>query len=178
MLNYQKKYLKYKIKYLELKNQIGGACPNKGKGFSRCELIKFHGCNQTDINITKDELLKCKGDRLIKDFINNTKIRIQDLKKIGFTVQELKKEGFKIYDFMKNNKLIFEIKDLKEAEFTTDEIKSMFDSNVKINEGITDETKLDVKDLKEVGFTIDQINKKRIDKEEIKKVFTDEEIYQ
>lgn len=26
MLNYEKKYLKYKMKYLELKKQIGGGC--------------------------------------------------------------------------------------------------------------------------------------------------------
>ena len=51
-MNYKKKYLKYKMKYLELKNQIGGECPNivERKFTNNCVLINL-GCKKEDISM-------------------------------------------------------------------------------------------------------------------------------
>jgi hypothetical protein len=102
MLNYQKKYFKYKMKYLELKKQIGG--------IGECFFVYKSGDNAN----------------LLWDRLNNNKCNKDDIKNFG--PEGFIKAGLlKLNDSTSNHPLItyFDIKDLKKAGYTAQQLNKI-----------------------------------------------------
>jgi len=162
MLNYKKKYLKYKIKYLELKNQIGGIldCTFLIKNVENAKLLKKKKCTNEHIKMFDIKTLKDAGfntnelknagftAKQLRDA--DAKFHAQDLKYSGFTAKELKEAGFTANElFDSKYKSGFEAKDLKDAGFTAKELKDAGFKLKKIYGLFNDDEKV----LKNAGFS-------------------------
>ena len=131
MLNYQKKYLKYKMKYLELKNQIGGilpagvACNFISKSVDNANLLlkrykEEKICNDDDIRRFGPEgFIKAGLLKLTYDSSNQPLIELFDIK-------DLKKAGFKPKDLYYHNSEHFTPeKLLHEGEYSIQELMAV-----------------------------------------------------
>ena len=147
MLNYQKKYLKYKMKYLELKNQIGGGeC--SFYIHNQENAIKAYMCHKYPKAIDK------KGEFKITDL---KKFNIIHLRFANLTEEWIKNNKFKEI----NNG--FSAKELKEAGFSAKDLKNYdndiiasnykaFASQLEFTAKELEESGFSAKELKDVGF--------------------------
>jgi hypothetical protein len=100
MTNYEEKYLKYKIKYFKLKEELNG-----GAGFIAKSVIKK--AMKTGINIAKKEAKKEANQQIydakqeMKKGINNAKQEIEN--KIKKNISENKKEQYTCIKCKKEN---------------------------------------------------------------------------
>jgi hypothetical protein len=104
MLNYEKKYFKYKMKYLELKNQNGGV-------IFECS-FPLKGYNQDTAKLAFEK--QCMGENISKEF------KLEDLKKAGYTAIHLK-AGFTLQQLKAAGYTAIQLKD---AEFTPEQLKA------------------------------------------------------
>ena len=139
--DYYKKYIKYKNKYLNAKNQIGGAlgvesCPKEvteeTKKYSVCHFLRTYNCVFNQINKHISEKL-AKFDNIVLELDNRTndyKITVKDLKVRSFTIDflkskfplsELKIAGFPLFKLWEKG---FPLSELKAAGFTTEEFRN------------------------------------------------------
>ena len=148
MLNYEKKYLKYKIKYLELKNQIGGLFD--------CRFMLY---NQDSAR--KAFTNKCNVDKKV----DLKKFQIKHLRVAGFSAEELEKWNFS--EKKSHYYWGFSAKELKEAGFSAKDFKNCNDDmvadykddayNLKFNANILKEAGFSAKELKEAGFSVREL---------------------
>jgi hypothetical protein len=122
MLNYEKKYLKYKVKYLELKKQIGGVldCTYFNKSKENAKQLVENFDNK-----------KCKDEDIINFGLNNfiklgyiqlNKNQNLDMIKL-FPIADLKKEGFSARALFKLDQNFFNLAKLHvSGKFTKDEL--------------------------------------------------------
>jgi len=158
MLNYEKKYLKYKIKYLELKKQIGGVF-----GVGDCSFIKHNQENArqaykcyynndnfviTDIKKFEIKDLRVAGIDKDKTAIPNfTNDVLRSGGNIGFSAKQLKAAGFSAKDFKNGNdaiNLAYPI-DAHNIRFSADDLKEIFS----------------LEELKKAGFSVKELIKYR-----------------
>jgi intracellular multiplication protein IcmE len=197
MLNYQKKYLKYKMKYLELKNQIGGI-----PGFSECSFVihnqenarqayKCKDIEHKDFNIKDLKKFQIKDLRVAGIDKDKTAIPnfTSDRKYIGFSAIELKAAGFSARDFKNGNDAInqaypkdahnirfsakelsesgFSLKELKEAGFS---VKELWDNSGGLFRGFNAEK------LKAVGFSGTELKEGGFSITGVSELFTEKEL--
>ena len=160
-MNYEKKYLKYKMKYLELKNQIGGI-----PGYGECNFLihnaknanaaltnkcpldvikEFSKIDKTDIisKMSKDQLLSLK-----EKFIT-AKYTEKEFKEAGFTIAQLF-NNFK-YSLKELKGFGYSCKELSYAGFKAVYLKEVCNSRELRNIGISANL------MKEMGYKCDQL---------------------
>ncbi len=99
-MSYQQKYLKYKAKYLELKNQFGGETIEQIKSLTKDRLIQLAEVHLSNINKTKDT------DRYLinfTSFIIATKLRLDELAKSNTDLTDLQTRFNNKFDITINN---------------------------------------------------------------------------
>jgi hypothetical protein len=149
---YHNKYLKYKLKYLDLKNKLekqnGGSCPLIKMGKGTLKLIN-EGCDlQELIKINNNiETIKSKGFSKTEAEAIKTEFTVEKLLKANFNASQLKSiglmpshlRGYFDFDFKQLKQLGFSILDLKDlngctplilkqAEYSANELLSVYDA--------------------------------------------------
>jgi hypothetical protein len=128
-MDYSKKYLKYKNKYLILKKLIGGNCDKKGASETNETYIK-RGC--------KVDLLPIIEGKLKSDEDKNKENKIRNYEKLN---------KLKLEDLLK----VFDIKDLLQKVFTVDQIMKKIEEelkNIKFSKIKNNGNKIYIKDIK------------------------------
>ena len=194
-LVYEKKYKKYKTKYLELKKQFGGdilECNFFFKNVSNAKLVmdKNRKCTledwkKFDLKVLKDagatiEQLKERGYDInvliqdlknagytILDFKNSKLFSIEDLKKIGYTIQDFKDNKFTIQD-LKNAG--YTIQDFKDNKFTIQDLKNAGYTIQDFKDNKFKDAGYTIQDFKQANYKLDDIINLGFSYEDIKKL--------
>jgi hypothetical protein len=179
MLNYEKKYFKYKMKYLELKNQSGGvnfdcSFPMRGYNLDTAKIAFEKQCMGE--NISKEfklEDLKTAGYTAIQ--LKEAEFTLEQLKVAGFNAGQLKAAGFnaiqlKVAGFTARQLKVagfnagqlkvagFNAEEFRAATFTPQELK---DPKIKL------QSKFTPKELKDAQFELSQLKAANFTVEEI-----------
>jgi thiol-disulfide isomerase/thioredoxin len=148
---YKQKYLKYKFKYTELKEQIGGKCPfitmGKGplqlikEGCSLKELYKMNNKIIDDISVLTEEGVRKLKEEFTVEILQKANINAEQLKEIGKTADQLKKDLK--FDFKSLKKLGFDIKDFEDLKHLIENVKLKYDRSY-----------FESKDLTQAGYSV------------------------
>jgi hypothetical protein len=147
-MTFKQKYLKYKIKYIDLKNQIGGMlgtdpCPEKFDEHnppSILECLEKYNCKYAELNQKNPlQMSKFNYDQYQKNFQN---------KKTRITMIELRSRGFPLSIFIERG---FPLKNIIEANFSLHELKQAGFSAKALGDYYL------LTDLLTVGFTVKEI---------------------
>ena len=189
MLNYQKKYLKYKTKYLELKNQIGsGEC--SFVFHNQENAIKAYMCHEYPKDIDKKRefkitdlkkfnIIHLRFANLTEEWIKNNKFKEINN---GFSAKELKEAGFSAKDLKNYDNDIIASKYkafASKLEFTPIELKESGFSAKELKEAGFDARKLKYfpsKQLKDLGFSAIELKDARFQAVDLKGLFTNEKL--
>jgi len=182
---YYTKYLKYKNKYLNVKEQIGGIilpCPKEvtkeTQDYSVIDFIVKFDCSYNQINKHIRNKLDQFNYCMLQDYNSKNKdqITIENLKKKGFTPEILKKFEFPLSEIIKSTgksayklyQLGYSFKEMKEVGISLTDLKSA---------GFTEKKELStpklMNDIREAGF-FTPVEDKEYNKEEILAAIKDE----
>lgn len=119
-MDYRKKYLKYKEKYLNLKTKLSGGLLDEKIN----ELIEFIKEHQISNEYIKREYYNNVNDRNLKDSINNYKIYLEDIftnnEKYFIAYKKDNTSSFeKVDDYNKERKIIKDVKEWSKFLDTT-----------------------------------------------------------